>query len=259
MLAEPWLHISTGVSLTIVGGVIAVSLAVSIVATQMTPPRETKLQYRGQVKLRSVPPPTPQYIHRLADPAPEQRAQVASDLFSSGRTRLLNWFPEWLKDEDFHALVVHDQFVQPHGETISSARITVGIAVRPETFDKIRAANGSPPLADAPADQDVVEFELEFKGRYIPPPRFDILTTKAPDGNGAIAHFLEKFGEGIQQIEIDVTDVDRSTEILLTRFNLEPIYPSTRPGANGTRVNFFLVTASDGKKVLVELVEQPNQ
>jgi tellurite resistance protein TerC len=257
MLAEPWLHISTGTSLAIVGGVIAAAVVASIVATQMTPRK--KAQLRSHTEARSVPPPTPEYIHRLAEPDPEQRTQVANDLFISGKKRLLNWFPEWLKDEDLHGLVVHDHFVQPRGETISTVRLTVGIAVRPETFDKIRAANGSPPLADAPADQDVVEFELEFKGHYIPPPRLDILTTKAPGGRGAIARFLEKFGEGIQQVEIDVTDVGRATEILRTRFKLEPIYPSTRPGANRTRVNFFLVVAWDGKKVLVELVEQPNQ
>ncbi len=137
------------------------------------------------------------------------------------------------------------------------ARLTVGIAVLPETFEKIRAANGSPPLADAPADQDVLEFELEFAESGMPYVRLDILTTKAPGGNGAIARFLEKFGEGIQQVEIDVTDVDRATEILRTRFKIEPIYPATRPGANGTRVNFFLVTAINNQKVLVELVEQP--
>ena len=137
------------------------------------------------------------------------------------------------------------------------ARLTVGIAVLPETFDKIRAANGSPPLADAPADQDVLEFELEFAESGMSYVHLDILTTKAPGGNGAIARFLEKFGEGIQQVEIDVTDVDRATEILRTRFKIEPIYPATRPGANGTRVNFFLVTARNNQKVLVELVEQP--
>ena len=139
----------------------------------------------------------------------------------------------------------------------SGARLTVGIAVLPETFDKIRAANGSPPLADAPADQDVLEFELEFSDSGMSYVRLDILTTKAPGGNGAIARFLEKFGEGIQQVELDVTDVDRATEILRTRFKIEPIYPATRPGANGTRVNFFLVTARNNQKVLVELVEQP--
>ena len=54
-----------------------------------------------------------------------------------------------------------------------------------------------------------------------------------------------------------MTDVDRATEILRARFKLDPIYPATRSGASGTRVNFFLVTTSNGKKVLVELVEQP--
>jgi hypothetical protein len=130
--------------------------------------------------------------------------------------------------------------------------------VLPETFDKIRAANSSPPLADTPPDQDILEFEIEFAGRFIPTPRLDILTTKAPDGNGAIARFLEKFREGIQQVEIDVTDVDRATEILRSRFQVEPIYPATRSGANGTRVNFFLVTSWNGAKVLVELVEAPD-
>jgi len=129
--------------------------------------------------------------------------------------------------------------------------------VLPETFEKIRTANSSPPLADTPTDQDVLEFELEFAGQFIPTPRLDILTTKTPGGDGAIARFLEKFGEGIQQVEIDVTNVDRATEVLRTRFQVEPIYPATRPGANGTRVNFFLVTSWNGAKVLVELVEQP--
>ena len=47
------------------------------------------------------------------------------------------------------------------------------------------------------------------------------------------------------------------TEILRARFKIEPIYPATRSGANGTRVNFYLVRAQDNEKVLVELVEQP--
>ena len=93
-----------------------------------------------------------------------------------------------------------------------------------------------------------MEFELEFAEGSLPHVHLDILTTKAPGGNGAIARFLEKFGEGIQQVEIDVTDVDRATEILRTRFKVEPIYPATRPGANGTRVNFFLVAARTTRK-----------
>ena len=78
-------------------------------------------------------------------------------------------------------------------------------------------------------------------------------------GTGAIARYLEKHGEGIQQIEITVRDVDRATEILRTKFALAPIYPATRPGADGTRVNFFLVPTPQGKKVLVELVETKSE
>jgi methylmalonyl-CoA/ethylmalonyl-CoA epimerase len=129
--------------------------------------------------------------------------------------------------------------------------LVLGIAVQPETFEKIRAANGSPRLSDVPPDQDAKEFELHFgeKGDL------DILTTREPGGSGAIARYLEKFGEGIQQIELNVTDVDRATEVLRARFGLTPIYPATRPGADGTRVNFFLVSAASGKKWLIELVE----
>ena len=250
MLVEPWVHISTGISLAVVGSVIAIAVVVSLIAASRSR-RRNKSPYRAG-RLRTNPPPTPEYIHRLEDQNPGQRAQVASDLFTSGMARMMNWFPEWMENQDFRALVVHDHFVQPNGEAISTARLTVGIAVLPETFNKIRAANGTPPLADAPADQDVLEFELCFSGHV----RLDILTTIAPGGKGAIARFLEKFGEGIQQIEIDVTDVDRATEILREQFKIEPIYPATRPGANGTRVNFFLVATWNGKKVLVELVEK---
>jgi tellurite resistance protein TerC len=256
MLVEPWIHISTQVSLTVVGSVIVIAVAASVIAARWSshagkPPR-------GELPSGSVSPPISETILRLADPDAELRAKAARDLFKNGSGRTLNWFNDWRRDEEFCVLVVHEQSVLPRGRKIFSPKLTIGIAVSPENFDKIRTANGSPRLADAPADQDVLEFELEFRGREMPPSRLDILTTKAPGGDGAIARFLNKFGEGVQQVEIDVTDVDRATEILRTRFQIEPIYPATRPGANGTRVNFFLVTSWNGTKVLAELVEQPN-
>jgi tellurite resistance protein TerC len=257
MLANPWLHISTGLSLAMVGGMIGLAILVSVIRAKpqddtMTPPQKI-----ARVTTRSIPAPTPEYVHRLGDTDEAQRVQVARDLYSQGSTRTLNWLTDWGKDQDFRALIVQDQFMRPNGEKTSQVKLTVGIAVVPEMFEKIRVANGSPPLADAPADQDVMEFELEFAKSGLPYVHLDILTTKAPGGSGAIARFLEKFGEGIQQIEIDVTDVDRATEILRSRFKVEPIYPAARSGANGTRVNFFLVTAWNNQKVLVELVEQP--
>jgi|HubBroStandDraft_4_1064222.scaffolds.fasta_scaffold00849_11 tellurite resistance protein TerC len=256
MLADPWVNISTGFSLSIVGAIIALAILISVIRAKPGASTVEQLQKKGRV--RSVPPPTVENIHRLADQDRSQRAEAAQDLYSHGKTRTLNWLDEWSKDEDFRALIVQDQYVQPTGEKNSSPRLTIGIAVLPETFEKIRLANGSPPLADAPSDQDVMEFELEFAASGRTYARLDILTTKSPGGSGAIARFLEKFNEGIQQVEIDVTDVDRATELLRTRFNVESIYPKTRPGANGTRVNFFLVTAWNNQKVLVELVEQPN-
>jgi len=129
--------------------------------------------------------------------------------------------------------------------------MVVGIAAVQEDFEQIRLANGSPPLADVPPDQDAKEFELHF-GNHT---SLDILTTRDAEGSGAIARYLRKFGAGIQQVEVYVRNVDRATEILRTRLGLEPIYPATRPGAGGTRVNFFLAPTAEGQKVLIELAE----
>jgi methylmalonyl-CoA/ethylmalonyl-CoA epimerase len=159
----------------------------------------------------------------------------------------------WRSEPEFVSLLSR----QPPATPNSPAQIgaTVGVAVNPANFEAIRAANGSPRLAEVPPDQDAMEFELHSGPRA----RLDILTTNAPGGSGAIAKFLAKFGEGIQQVEYEVTDVDRATEILRARFGQQPVYPATRPGAEGTRVNFFLVEAPEGKKVLIELVEAPRR
>jgi hypothetical protein len=130
---------------------------------------------------------------------------------------------------------------------------TVGVAVDPQTFEEIRAAMDIQRLAAVPPDQDAMEFEFESDSGEA---RLDVLTTKAPGDGGAIDKFLQKFGAGIQQIEYQVPDVDRATQLLRERFGIKPIYPQTRDGADGTRVNFFLVPIPDGKKVLIELVEE---
>jgi len=254
MLADPWLHISTGLSLAIVGGIIALSILVSVLRAK---PKESDMETpkrTGRLRVFTI---TPEYIGHLADTDLNERQQVAMDLFAAGVSRIAALLKDFEKDEEMRTLLVRENFASRDPEKLPQSRRTVGIAVLPGTFEKIRAANGTPALADAPADQDVMEFELDFATNGVRWVHLDILTTRAPGGNGAIARFLEKFGEGIQQIEIDVTDVDRATEILRTRFKIEPIYPATRAGANGTRVNFFLVTARNNQKVLVEFVEQP--
>ena len=182
-------------------------------------------------------------IRRLGQADVSQRQKAAATIFQQGVDLAGASTTKWLADAQLAALFVHSES--------DSLVATVGLAVVREDFDRIRTAGGSPRLADVPPDQDTEEFELHF-GHGV---RLDILTTKDPRGPGAIARFLQKFGEGIQQIEYLVRNVDHATEILRKRFNLDPIYAKTRAGADGTRVNFFLAPTMQGKKVLIELVE----
>ncbi len=131
---------------------------------------------------------------------------------------------------------------------------TIGIAVSPDNFAAIRSAFSMPALADVPPDQDANEFELHLRAEN-QEVLLDILTTVDVEGRGAIARFLRKNGEGIQQVEYPVNDVATATEIIRRRSGIEPIYSQPHAGANGTRVNFFLAITPEGKKVLIELVE----
>ena len=186
---------------------------------------------------------TSQLIRGLSDASLGQRSQAASAIFERGMELARRATEEWMADGDLSKEFVRD--------ASGFAHTTVGIATNPENFARIRIANGSPRLAEVPPDQDAAEFELTFPGNI----RLDILTTKDPSGLGAIARYLNKLGEGIQQIELMVRNIDRATEALGVKFGISPIYAKSRAGADGTRVNFFLVPASDEKKVLIELVE----
>jgi len=150
----------------------------------------------------------------------------------------------WIRDEDFKQVVAEDG--------TGELNLTVGVAVAPDTFAQIREACGNPRLADVPPEQQAKEFELEFTGHVA----LDILTSSAPDGAAPLAGYLRKFGQGIQQVEIEVNSVDQATRVLQSKFGLKPAYEETRIGADGTRVNFFLAAASSDKKVLIELVER---
>lgn len=175
------------------------------------------------------------------------REKAVREIFSRGFTRAAAIATEWLRDRE-----IADCFVFEASRAGGKfPRTTVGIAVGPETFERIRAANGSPPLADVPPDLDAKEFELHAGEDA----RLDVLTTRDVRGAGAIARFLQKRGAGIQQVELEVRDVDRATELLRGRFRLTPRYPAARSGADGTRVNFFLIASGEGGKLLIELVQ----
>jgi hypothetical protein len=185
-------------------------------------------------------------IRGLGSPDLANREDSAADLFRRGRELARAATADWHADPQFAANMILDASRFPV--------TTVGVAVTPKTFDRVHAANGSPRLANVPPDQDAKEFELHFAQGV----RLDILTTREPGGTGAIARYLQKSGEGIQQVELLARNVDAATEILRLGFGVQPIYPATRAGADGTRVNFFLVSLSkkgpEGK-VLIEFVE----
>jgi hypothetical protein len=184
-------------------------------------------------------------IRGLGEQDAEIRERAGEELFRRGRELARAAAARWFADPEFAKHFVLDATHLP--------QTTVGIAVTPQSFARIRAANDSPHLADVPPDQDAREFELHLSHGV----QLDILTTREPAGTGAIARYLQKFGEGIQQIEFLTRSVDAATEVLRSRFGAQPIYPATRQGADGTRVNFFLASGANGTKILVELVETP--
>jgi hypothetical protein len=199
--------------------------------------------------MHSTPPVSPEggefaaFIRELSNADSSKRKNAAAAIFQRGCEMARAATSRWFLDPALVGCFLLSESGTP--ET------TVGLAVERGKFDRIRTANGSPRLADVPDDQDAEEFELDFSGDI----RLDVLTTRRPGSGGAIDRFLQRFGEGIQQVELQVAHIDRATEILRARFGVAPIYPKTRAGADGTRVNFFLAPTEQGKKALIELVE----
>lgn len=181
-------------------------------------------------------------ISALASARGEEREAAADTIFGIACAEAAPFVEIWARDAEFAGLI-----------GAPAAAITAGAAVERKLFDAIRGANGSPRLSDVPRDQDVLEFQLKFGAET----RLEILTTNDPFGNGAVARYLKKFGSNIQHVEIATSDVDRATEILRTRFAIQPVYPAARAGGDGSRINFFLVERSAGKKLLIELEQEP--
>jgi hypothetical protein len=188
--------------------------------------------------------PLAQSIADLASTDEANKLAAAGDIYRLGRAAGGSAVAGWWADSELSALLLGPNPV-----------ITVGVAVHRDTFSRIRIANGTPRLADVPPDQDAEEFDLEFKEGI----SLDILTTREPGGSGAIAKYLAKLGEGIQQVEYRCTNVDRASQVLKEKLKIASVYPETRAGADGTRVNFFLVKSPDGGNVLIELYELPSR
>ena len=180
-----------------------------------------------------------EWIAALSSPEDATRAAAAGQIYAAGRSQAEQAIQRWRE---------HDEFARLLGK---NPETTVGLAVRPETFAQIREANGWLRLAEVPPEQDASEFTLRFAGGIT----LDVLTSRDQEGSGAIAKFLLKFGEGVQQVEFRCSDVNRATAILRDQMAVVPVYREARPGADGTRVNFFLVDGADGERVLIELYE----
>ncbi len=183
-------------------------------------------------------------ITNLSSAESSVRLAAAEEVYRLGRATGGSAVSAWWAESELSALLLGPNPV-----------ITVGLAVQRDTFGRIRVANETPRLAQVPPDQDAEEFELHF-GKEV---SLDILTTREPGGSGAIAKYLAKFGEGVQQVEYRCANVDRATEVLKEKFRVSPVYPETRAGADGTRINFFLMASPDGGKVLIELYEMPTR
>jgi hypothetical protein len=184
--------------------------------------------------------PLAQSIADLSAADVSKRLAAAGEIYRLGRAKAGLAISGWWAESELSALLLGP-----------NPAVTVGLAVQRDTFGRIRIANGTPRLANVPPDQDAEEFELHFPQEIL----LDILTTREPGGSGAIAKYLAKFGEGMQQVEFRCANVDRAVQIIKEKLGVAPIYPATRPGADGTRVNFFLVASPDGGKTLIELYE----
>jgi methylmalonyl-CoA/ethylmalonyl-CoA epimerase len=72
------------------------------------------------------------------------------------------------------------------------------------------------------------------------------------DDESTIAKFLERNGQGVQQVAYRVTDVEKVSAILRER-GLRLLYDEPRRGTSDSRINF--VHPRDAGGILVELVE----
>jgi len=99
---------------------------------------------------------------------------------------------------------------------------------------------------------EVVE-EQKVKVAFLPcgDSELELLESTAPDG--PIARFIEKNGEGIQHIALQVENIDEALEYLKEK-GMRLIDEKPRYGAGGARIAFLHPKATKG--VLLELSER---
>jgi methylmalonyl-CoA epimerase len=82
--------------------------------------------------------------------------------------------------------------------------------------------------------------------------RIELLEPTSEDS--VIARFLERRGEGIHHLALEVEDLDGACEELRAA-GMRLVYDAPQPGEGGSRVNF--IHPSSARGVLIELTERP--
>lgn len=143
-----------------------------------------------------------------------------------------------------------------------AAVASAGVAVNSDHFNEIRRRWGNPDLSNVPADAEVDEFEIEVTLPDGSHRVLDILRDTSTSTKKTIGKHIEKFGEGIQQVEVWTEDIEAASRDILAVIDsgdssLIRVSPAPHEGANGSQVFFVWVVLEGGKKVLLELVERP--
>jgi len=105
-----------------------------------------------------MPAISAQLVDALSSADDSVRARAAEQIYNTGLAPALIIANKWLQDSELADLL-----------SSPSLHTTVGLAVFPAAFAKIRAAAGKPALAEVPPDQDAEEFELKLRDniRYL--------------------------------------------------------------------------------------------
>ncbi|MGH9592028.1 MAG: TerC family protein, partial [Bryobacteraceae bacterium] len=160
MLAARWMDIPTGLTLGVVALILTVAVAASIVAARAEAKkgkhRDSERDAHAGAERTAV-----QLIEMLAAEDAGERSRGAAELYERGTETSRGTLKKWMAEPAFDALVARDaerrEAAERAGAPEGAARATVGVAVSPEAFARIRIANESPRLAEVPPDQDALE------------------------------------------------------------------------------------------------------
>jgi methylmalonyl-CoA/ethylmalonyl-CoA epimerase len=100
--------------------------------------------------------------------------------------------------------------------------------------------------------QEVVE-EQKVKVAFIPIGESKIELLESTDPDGAIAKFIEKYGEGVQHIAFNVDNIEETLQALKEK-GIRLIDEKPRKGAGGAKIAFIHPKETSG--VLIEICER---